>query len=355
MNVRRHPGGVSPETQLIEASLRRLQASTGIVGMLVSEDRINDCKVCLQVAGRSLQYACEVKQAVDRFAILDDLKARSILNEATILVCPALTDALAMRCQSLGIQFIDAAGNAYITDGAGILISVIGRKIEKEARRLQARDAGMTPAMLRILFGALAEPSMLNAPYREICAAVQVSTGAIAKAFEALEARGLVAVTPGGTRLIRSPDIAMSEWATGYLHRLRPKLQKFRFVSDRADALRQTWCPAYRESAWSGEVAAESITQHLNPASCTIYMDLDTDALKQVVKTYRLKADPSGDIEIIHPFWNMDRFADSFPTVPWHLVYADLLETQDARNLAVADQIFQRAVANVHASQGQTT
>jgi hypothetical protein len=222
-----------------------------------------------------------------------------------------------------------------------------------ESRRLQARDAGMTPAMLRVLFAALAEPAMLNAPYREISNAVQVSTGAIAKAFEGLEARGFIAVTLDGTRLIRSPEIALSEWATGYLHRLRPKLRKIRFASDRADELRKTWSPGYRESAWSGEVAAESITQHLNPSSYTIYMHLNTGAVKDVIKTYRLRADPTGNIEIIQPFWNMDRFAESFPTVPWHLVYADLLETQDGRNLAVADQILKKVVAHVHDSQRQ--
>jgi hypothetical protein len=350
MNVR-HDAKESPsEAQLIEASLQSLRVSTGIEGKLVGAVGTRRRRVRLQVAGQSLHYACEIKQAVDRFSTLDDLKARSVLDEATLLFCPVLTDALARHCQSLGIQFIDTAGNAYLTNEAGILISVIGRKLDKESRRLLARDAGMTPAMLRILFGALAEPAILNAPYREICSAVQVSTGAVAKAFESLEARGLVAITPNGTRLIRSPEIALSEWATGYLHRLRPKLRKIRFASDRADALRKTWNPGYRESAWSGEVAAESITQHLSPSSYTIYIDLDKE-VKDVIKTYRLRADPAGNIEIIQPFWNMDRFADSFPTVPWHLVYADLLDTQDGRNLAVAEQIFKSVVAHVHDSQ----
>ncbi|MBD8533196.1 MULTISPECIES: type IV toxin-antitoxin system AbiEi family antitoxin [unclassified Massilia] len=353
MNARHDVKASSPEAQLIEASLQGLHASTGIEGKLVGMIGTRGRRVRLRVAGQSLQYGYEVKQVVDRFSTLDDLKARSVLDEATLLFCPVLTDALAIRCHSLGIQFIDTAGNAYITDGAGILISVTGRKLDKASRHLQARDAGMTPAMLRVLFGALAEPAMLNAPYREISNAVQVSTGAIAKAFEGLEARGFITVTPDGTRLIRSPELAVSEWATGYLHRLRPKLRKIRFASDRADELRKTWSPGYRESAWSGEVAAESITQHLNPSSYTIYMDLDSE-VKDLIKTYRLRADPTGNIEIIQPFWNMDRFADSFPTVPWHLVYADLLETQDGRNLAVADQIFKKVVAHVHDSQRQT-
>lgn len=341
------------EKQLIKEAVRSLQASVAIKGKLIDSDMNGEPKVLLEIGGRSLEYACEVKEVVDRFSMLDDLKARSVVNATTLLVCTALTDGLARRCQALGIQFIDTAGNAYLTDGAGIFISVTGRKIEKESRQLQARDATMTPAMLRILFGALADPSMLNAPYRTISMAVPVSTGAIANALEALAGRGLIAVAPDGTRIIRSPDIALSEWATGYLHRVRPKLRRIRFASSSIDELRKTWSPEYRESAWGGEVAAELITQHLNPFTCTIYMDLDTDAFKGLVKSYRLRADPTGSIEIIHPFWNMDKFTASFPTVPLHLVYADLLQTQDARNLEIARQIFKKAVAHVHDSQRQ--
>jgi hypothetical protein len=131
------------------------------------------------------------------------------------------------------------------------------------------------------------------------------------------------------------------------MHRIRPKLKKFRFTSPNPDDLRR-WAPELRESAWGGEMAAEQITQHLNAASFTIYMDMDdTRSLSDLVKEFRLRADPHGSIEVIQPFWNMDEFAESFPTVPWHLVYADLLGTKDSRNLQVAEQIFRKVVRHV--------
>lgn len=345
MNVRKLNPMASHERQLILDALAALQESTGIRGEMLPTDRSSEPRISLKIAQTSLQYACEVKQNIDRFLTLEDLKARSVIDQSTVLVCPALTSALAARCHQLDIQFIDTAGNAYITNRAGVLISVTGRKHEKALR--EPRDATITPAALRIIFGILAKPSMLNAPYRDISMAVQVSTGAIAKAFETLEAKGFIGTTPGGTRLIRSPDLLLSEWATGFMHRIKPKLKKFRFTSPDPVELRR-WIPESRISAWGGEMAAEVITQHLNPSSFTIYMDMnETRQLSDLVKEFRLRADPHGSIEVIQPFWNMDEFTESFPTVPWHLVYADLLGTKDSRNLQVAELIFRKVVRHV--------
>jgi hypothetical protein len=252
---------------------------------------------------------------------------------------------------NLVFQFIDTAGNAYITDGEGILINVAGRRKEKESL-IAAREMTITPAALRMIFAFLADPSMLNAPYRDISTSVQVSTGAIGKVFETLKARRFIGNAPGDKRVITSPEHLLSQWATGYMSRLRPKLKKLRFTAPDLDYFRNRWSPEFRVSAWSGEMAAEHHTQHLNPATFTIYMEMDrVDPIPDFVKDYRLRADPHGPIEVVESFWNMDYFADSFPTVPRHLVYADLLGTHDPRNLLVAQQISRDVIQHVHNSQ----
>lgn len=337
---------------LIADALRGLQDSTGIAGKILLRDvGGNTAAVALEVAGKTLQYRCEFRQKIDRFPVLDDLKARSVVNRSTLLVAGPLTDALASRCRELDIQFIDMAGNAYVTDGAGILINVMGRKLEKGAL-LGVREMTITPAAVRMMFAFLANPSMLNAPYRDIAASVQVSTGAIGKIFEVLEARGFTGTAPDGRRMITSPELMLSEWATGYLSRLRPKLKKFRFTtSNPTDFL--SWNPGLGVSAWAGEVAAHMRAKHLNPVTFTIYLDMEAEArgLPDLVQQYRLRANPHGPIEVVQPFWNMDYFCESFPTVPLHLVYADLLGTQDPRNLAVASQISREVIQHVHDSQ----
>ncbi|MES2535001.1 MAG: type IV toxin-antitoxin system AbiEi family antitoxin [Pseudomonadota bacterium] len=348
MNVHQIFPASSSETQLITEALDGLRESTGITGRLLSHVSSAGAKVSLQAAGKSLQYVCEVKQKIDRSLILDDLKARSVVNQSTLLICNPLTNAMAARCHELDIQFIDTAGNAYITDREGVLIHVTGRKPGKESL-ITPREMTITPAALRMMFAFLADPSMMNAPYRDISKSVQVATGAIGKIFETLQARAFIGTAPGGNRIMNSPELMLSEWATGYMSRLRPTLKSIRFTAFDADDLRNVWSPEFRISAWGGEVAAEILTKHLNPATYTIYMDMEKPgALSELVQRFRLRSDPHGTIEVVQSFWNMDYFAESFPTVPLHLVYADLLGTHDTRNLAVAKQISREVIDRVH-------
>lgn len=350
MNDAAAPAISSPENKLISEALDRLKESSGIAGTTIPDADGAGAKVVLTVAGKSLQYDCKVKQRVDRLPILDDMKARSVLSPSTILVCHPLTHAMALRCQELDVQFIDTAGNAYITDGAGVLIKIMGRKIGN-ASLTDSRGRTIPPTALRMMFAFLADPAMLNAPYRDISASVQVATGAIGKILETFEARGFIGTAPSGKRIILSPALMLSEWSTGYMSRLRPKLKTFRFAGPALSEFRNAWTPALRISAWGGEVAAEILTKHLIPATCTIYFDLnDTSALGEMVKHFRLRADPQGPIEVVETFWNTDYFSESFPTVPLHLVYADLLGTNDSRNLTVAQQISHEVIEHVRDS-----
>lgn len=349
MNTASNPSLRHTEAKIIGEALSGLLASTGITGELLRKDATNDGNIALRVAGTRLHYACEVKRNIDRSAILHDIKARSTPDGNTLLVCPALTNTMAERCRELDLQFIDTAGNAYLTNKEGILINVMGRKPDKEST--VTSDMTITPAALRMMFAFLAQPSMLNASYREISSSVQVSTGAIGKALEAMESRGFIGTTPGGERIINSAEIMLSEWATGYISRLKPKLNKFRFTAANPTDLIKNWAPELRRSAWSGEVAAEKATNHLNPATATIYMDIDnTRDLPEMVKRLKLRGDPNGTIEVVQAFWNMDFFFENFPTVPLHLIYADLLGTNDPRNLLIAKQIHRQVIDHVHHS-----
>ncbi len=338
----------SPEAELITQALDELCISTGIKGRLYSRGSHALAEVSLQVAEQPLHYMCEVKRKIDRFSTLQDLKIRSGRNQSGLLICEPLTHELSSRCRELDIQFIDTAGNAYLTDRKGILIYVTGRKPDKEVLSTRS-EATITPAALRIIFAILANPIMLNKTYREISASVQISIGMIGKVFETLKARGYIGLSPSGACLINSPESLLSEWAIGYTGRIRPKLKKLRFSAPNPDDLRMGWKPGSTTSAWSGEVAADMLTKHLKAVTYTIYMDMENRSeLTELVKRFRLKADTQGDIEIIQPFWDMNYFNEFYPTVPPHLVYADLIGTQDPRNLTAAKQISDIVINHVH-------
>lgn len=337
--------------QLVARAIDELHASVGIQGELLDAAPLDaDATVLLTINGNSLQYDCRVKKKVDRYTLPFNLASKLGNARPSLLVSSPLSQEMANRCRELGLQFIDTAGNAYINDGAGIYIYVAGRRGEDT---LEARVGNtMTPAMLRMMFAFLAEPALLNASYRDIAYRVQVSTGIIGKSFDTLEARGLIGTTRG-KRMIRSPELFLNEWAIGYAGRLRPKLKKYRFATDNLERFLKIWSPEFRVSAWSGEAAAMIHTGHLKPEECTIYVDMEEpNSLRDIVKEFRLRADPQGRIEIVEMFWFADAFIDWFPTVPLHLVYADLMATHDSRNIAVARQIASEVIDHVHNTLG---
>ena len=338
---------VMHDPHTIGEALTALKESTGVSGEPIAGSDGENPRVSLHVAGTELTYLCAVKRKVDRLATLQDIKARAAPGEKTLLISAHLTSAMAEQCHALGIEFIDTAGNAFLTNGAGILIRIEGRKLHKGS--IEKTDKTITPAALRMMFAFLAQPSMLNRPYRDISSAVQVATGAIGSALDILETRGFIGTTAAGKRIIASPQLMLSEWATGYISRLRPKLKTFRFTAPHLAQVMHQWAPEKGSSALGGAMAAEKITHHLNPATITMYMELDNPrALTELVKRFQLRADAHGPIEVVQAFWNMDYFPDSFPTVPLHLVYADLLATNDSRNLEVANQIYKKVIDHVH-------
>ncbi len=342
---------VSPtlmERDLIDRALSALGQSLDVHGkVLAAKNAKWDATILLDVAGQQLKYVCEVKPRIDRRSVLLDLKARGLAAPDRLLVTSLMSQELAAGCRELGLQFIDTAGNAYLNNGAGLYVYVSGRRAS-DLHLNALKSATITPAALRVMFAFLADPSMLNAPYREIAPAVRVSTGAIGKVFDTLQARGFIATAPNGDRVIAAPDLLLGEWATGYLSRLKPKLKAYRFSGPSVQEFIERWAPEYRESAWGGEQGAAIQTRHLKPGACTIHIQMDEpQALRDLVRDFKLKADPAGPIEVVEAFWNMDWFADKFPTVPLPLIYADLLGTHDSRNLTVAKHIASEVINHV--------
>jgi len=328
------------ELDLINRALSELRQSLDVHGkVLPAKNSPWDAVVLLEIGGQQLQYQCEVKQRIDRRAILLDLKARGLATSKGLLVTTLLSQELATACRELGLQFIDTAGNAYLENGAGLYVYISGRR-GKDPGLGNMEGASITPAALRMMFAFLAAPSMLNAPYREIAPAVRVSTGAIGKVFDVLEARGFIARASNGDRVIAAPELLLGEWATGYLSRLKPKLKTFRLSGVSPKEFSERWSPGLHISAWGGETGAAIHTRHLTPGTCTVYIDMDEpNALRDLVREFRLKADANGPIEVVEAFWNMNCFTNTFPSVPLPLIYADLLGTHDSRNLAVAKHI----------------
>ncbi len=370
----------------LQRALEALHKTTGLRARIVAEqvtgatDRRHDAIVELDdLDGRTHRYAAQIK-AIDRLAAIGVIKQR--FYEAPdgvpgLLVAPRITPETADHCRTLQVPFIDTAGNAYL-HAPGMFIFVKGQRFQEDAlthagpgtqkRKIVVRITRptQTPTGQRIIFALLCQPNkLLNAPYRDIVQAAGVALGAIGDVFVNLEKRGIIVEDQPKRRVIvvrkkreitvehqpnehvehqrarqrrfLEPRRLLDEWVTNYPTGLRPKLNPKRFR-----ALEPDWwqkADVTRHGAlWGGEIAADKLTGYLKPATCTLYVRPENgrNNITQIVVENRLRADPQGNIEILDAFWDLPADPNYPDIVPPILAYADLVATNDPRNLETA-------------------
>ncbi len=88
-------------------------------------------------------------------------------------------------------------------------------------------------------------------------------------------------------------------------------------------------------------VAADKLTNHLKPVTCTLYVrpNMTKQFIATAAERYRLRADLKGNIEILDAFWKFPTDPRWPDVVPAPLVHADLVATLDPRNLEVAELV----------------
>lgn len=329
------------KVQIMEAATAALRRTTGLTAEVLSQPvpvltRQADAFLKIQAHGRSYRFVAEVK-TVDRFATPALVKAQLTgLKQPPILVAPYVTRETAQRCRELNLAFMDTAGNAYL-EGPGLLVWVTGETRPAELRKPRYR--ALTPAGLQTVFAFLCQPDLIHANYREIARAANVALGTVGPAIKDLEARGLLRFTGAGARRLLDPEKLLQEWVAHYHTTLRPKLNPRQFDGD-TDLLAEEELKQYG-ALWGGEVAADKLAHTLKPAAFTIYA---REPIARVVAGLRLRARPGGRVEILDLFWNL-RPEPGYPdVVPAPLVYADLLGTQDGRNIEAARSVYERII-----------
>jgi len=339
------------ERKILEDALVALERTTGLQATVVAQEPRTpqgahpDAAIEIAGDGKRLRFLVEIK-TVDRAIALATAKQQlAPLGKQGVLVTPHLTAELANHCRAkLDLQFIDTAGNAYLRV-PGLYVFVRGERPQGPAATARGTRGGGTATALRVVFAILCKPELLNAPYRDIVAAARVALGAVGWVFFDLHGRGYVM---GGMRTrdrhVLEPGRLVEEWVTTYPIRLRPKLNRQRFRAPDPDWWQTTRLPD--GALWGGEVAANTLTGHLKPATCTIYIDPTTrrDGVARLAKDHRLRADLEGEVEILDTFWTFPADPRQPELVPPLLVYADLMATLDPRNLEIAKRIREEHV-----------
>lgn len=323
--------------QVLDIAVAKFNQTTGIKARLLGAvGPTEDAIIEFRADDQKLRFAAKVK-VVDRFETPALLKAgpRDPI-ERPMLVAPYVSHEMAERCRHLDLPFIDMAGNAYI-HGPGLFIYVFGH--QRPAELKQDRFRALNPAGLHIVFALLCRPELAHANYREIAAAARVALGTVGPVMKDLAGRGLLRLNAAGGEGLLDPERMLQEWVTHYPTTLRPKLNPRRFQAD-VTALQQAKIQRY-EAYWGGEVAAEMLTHILKPASFTIYV---RGPIGKLVAAGRMRADSTGNVEVLEAFWNFDSPTVDPGMVPAVLVYADLLKTNDGRNAEAARLVYEQRI-----------
>lgn len=248
----------------------------------------------------------------------------------------------ARKLKEAGIQFLDAAGNAYIAwPGFFVLITGCDLPADLDVPRIARAPRLFNPTGLHVLFVLLARPEYVARPYREIAAAAGVALGTVGGVMTDMKALGyLLDLGMEGKRLQQRARL-LDEWLGAYVRQMFPRRKARRFHAENPEWWKTADLRPFN-ALWGGDVAGDRLTGHLKPGEITVYAKGIPGPLLQA---QRMRAEPAGEVILVEAFWNFPPTDAEKDTVPPLLVYADLMATGDPRAIETAKLIHDRYLA----------
>ncbi len=267
------------------------------------------------------------------------------LGPGAMLLLDYATPPVAERLKALGIPFADAAGNVWL-DHPPLLIWVTGRKPPEEFRRAAPTGRAYQESGLKLLFALLNRPELIGRPYRELAQFARVANGTVGWVMADLAKQRHLALFGKGKQVIRKlrdRRRLLDDWCVAYARTLRPKLAITRCRGERRPWWREVDFRRYGMRL-GGEAAAARMTNYLQPATVTLYVESERQP-HQFMLDQRLTRAPDGEVEFLEKFWTFEAEHENGDFAPPILVYADLLATGDPRCLETARLIYDEHLA----------
>jgi hypothetical protein len=338
---RRH---TNREKAVLTDALTAFHQNTGLKAQIIEHCELHaagDALVEIETKTKKYKFLAEVKN-VRRFAtagLAKEQLARRDRGVYPLLVAPYVTRAIAEHCRALHLPFLDTAGNAYL-DVPGLTVYMTGEP-RPDAAEPDPRYRAYTTVGMKVVFALLCRPELVEANYRNLAKAAQVALGTVGPVIEDLENRGYRVQRE--KKVLLNTKKLMEEWVARFPDTLRPKLltNRYHADADRLLALNLHKLNAY----WGAEVAAQRLTGYLKPEHFTIYQRGDE---KTLLAQARMRRDPNGNTEILQAFWGFPDDPKHPDLVPPLLAYADLMATQDGRNLETARLLYEQFLEPTH-------
>jgi hypothetical protein len=264
-----------------------------------------------------------------------------------VLVADYINPNMAKKLKEMQVQFMDTAGNAYIHHPP-IYIHVTGNKPDQTLTIVKETNRAFDTTGLKVVFGFLCDPQLVNTSYREIAKTTGVALGTVGWVINGLKGAGFI-VERGKERELINTQKLLDRWVETYPEKLKPKQHMGEFVADTANWWQNINIAEYG-AFWGGEIAAAKYTHYLQPQIATVYLPKEAGnkllAKAKLHKANEFTAVKTGLVRIFRPFWPTDavQHTDKEALVHPILVYADLIETGDPRNIETARMIYEQYI-----------
>jgi hypothetical protein len=292
----------------------------------------------MEIYNHRLKFCVEIKTILTKTHLMMMQIIKNDLPYPPLVVAKYVNPQLADRLRESNIEFVDTAGNAFISHPP-LYINVKGNKSSGMEYPEQIAPSIRTfkATGLKIIYALLCHPGLEKKTYREITAVASVALGTVNWIMSELRELGyLLNGTNHGHKLIQKV-ILLQRWSTIYPDQLRPKQSLGRYRGEHGWWQKKALDPA--KAQWGGEVAAAKIYPDLKPQIITLYAT--PSGLEQLIVENGLQKDDRGDIEILRRFWATNYSWLYEDLVSPLLIYADLLATGNQVNIETARKIYE--------------
>lgn len=238
----------------------------------------------------------------------------------------------AERLRTLGINYLDANGNAYFRFGT-VYIDVRGRVGDPVAELYTEKPATLnlfSPKRAQVIFALISWPELVTAKLHEIAQCAKVSIPFVQKTIADLEAANFIDTVSSGRsgRRLNNRDALIDGWTAAFSAGLASETKTRSFRGDFALTYLDDEGPVVYVS---GEAVADWIQRH---TTWTLYCDVVPREAAVAGNWTARSLEPN--IFVRTPFWSepMGRpglFTGRIRNAPPLLVYADLLASGDPR------------------------
>ena len=247
-----------------------------------------------------------------------------------LLIAERIYPAQKQVLKEKGINYMDTAGNIFFHFDQ-LYLYVDGNKPVDEIKPVANR--AFTKAGLKTVFHFLLNEQFLNMPYRMLAQASGTSLGSINYIMEGLDQAGFILQVDNQTKRLQQKKLLLERWITAYHQTLKPSLFIGSFLFEKRNL---------KEPLWGGEPAAEILINHLSPQYYTVYT---LKSKMELMQDWKLIPKEEGNLKAYQKFWTAPTW-DAQQLAPPLLIYADLLETNDPRNIETAGIIYDQYLKN---------